>query len=271
MTRPCIHYGVVDGVGTVSFSRPDRRNAWSTELEAEYFDAVIAAAADPDVRVLVITGDPEGRAFCPGLDTQALDASAAGERTIQRRRWPHSMLTRVPKPTIAAINGACAGLGLIQALYADVRFAAEGAKFSTAFARRALPAEHGIAWILTRLVGHATAADLLLSGRTFTAEEAHELGIVSAVLPPDELMAATLAYAGDIATNCSPEAMALIKEQLYAGLDQEMEESRRMAVEFVHERQPADFNEGIRSYMEKRAPAFPGIGRDLTETVRMDS
>ena len=260
-----------DGVLTLRFHRPGRRNAWTDDLEEEYFGCLFAAAASPEVRVIVITGSPEGGAFCPGLDVEDLGAASSGKRKGRRDRMPHTMLTAVPKPTIAAINGGCAGLGLMQAVCADVRFAAAGARLTTAFARRGLPAEHGIAWFLERQIGLAAAADLLLSGRVFTAEEACALGLIREVVPGEELMDVVGAYARDLARSCSPGSMAQIKGQLYSGLETGMDQARREGVRLLHdERLVEDFAEGTASYVEKRAPRFAGIGVDLGGTVVRD-
>ena len=149
------------GVLTLTLNRPERNNGWTLELEEAYFDALAAAAADAEVRAIVVTG--AGRAFCPGLDVQALSASTEGIRVGVRPRRPMTFALSIPKPVIAAINGACAGIGFIQAACADLRFGARGAKLTTAFARRGLPAENSLSWLLPRLIGHANAADLLLS------------------------------------------------------------------------------------------------------------
>ena len=167
------------GVLTLTLNRPERNNGWTLELEEAYFDALAAAAADAEVRAIVVTG--AGRAFCPGLDVQALSASTEGIRVGVRPRRPMTFALSIPKPVIAAINGACAGIGFIQAACADLRFGARGAKLTTAFARRGLPAENSLAWLLPRLIGHANAADLLLSARTIQADEANELGFLHRV------------------------------------------------------------------------------------------
>src|SRR3954468_17864312 len=198
-----------DGVAVLTLNRPDRLNAWTFELEQAYFGALADCAEDPDVRVIVVTG--AGRGFCAGADMDDLQGIGAGaldvdERAAQRRKQTFPLT--IPKPIIAAVNGAAAGLGLVQALMCDIRFAAAGAKFTTAFSRRGLIAEHGISWILPRLIGPARALDLLLSGRVFLAEEAAELGVVNRVLPADRLLEETVAYARDIAVNCAPSSMA---------------------------------------------------------------
>ena len=171
----------------MTLNRPERMNAWGGGLAAAFYRCMDRAEADPAVRVIVLTGS--GRAFCAGADMGDLDtiggaSESAGDTdvtTLVGERHPH-FVTGLRKPIIAAINGACAGIGLTQALMCDVRFAAAGAKFTTAFARRGLIAEYGISWILPRVVGHSAALDLLLSGRTFYAEEAAELGLVKEVV-----------------------------------------------------------------------------------------
>ena len=157
-----------DGVRTVTFNRPDRRNGWSAELEDAYYGALTAAALDEAVRAVVVTG--AGTTFCPGADMTRLGGLATEGAVLPHRRV--DVPRTFPKPLIAAVNGACAGVGLVQALFCHVRFAADTARFSTAFARRGLIAEYGIAWTLPRLVGLENALDLLLSARTFDAAEA---------------------------------------------------------------------------------------------------
>jgi enoyl-CoA hydratase/carnithine racemase len=246
---------IADGVATVTLNRPDRMNAWTLEMEVAYFDLVDALDADPAVRAVVLTG--AGRGFCPGLDANVLadrTQGVAGQEGVDRP-MTHALTLR--KPLIAAINGGCAGIGFIQALVADVRFAAAGVKIATAFTRRGLVAEFGASWMLPRLVGAGNAMDLLLSGRAITAEEAREMGLVNRVMPPDELVAAAQAYAADLATNCSPLAMQAIKAQVAADWTRELDASREEAARLVKEpaRRP-DFREGVASFTERRAPNF---------------
>ncbi len=164
---------------------------------------------------------------------------------------------------IAAINGACAGMGMAQALMCDIRFAAAGAKFTTAFSRRGLISEWGISWILPRLVGHARAADLLFSGRVFLAEEAAAMGVVNAVVEPERLLEHTLAYATDMAINASPSSMAVMKRQLYADWDRPLISAHDDAIRLMVEsfRRP-DFAEGVASYLQKRPPQFGPVSPD---------
>ena len=249
---------VEDGVALLTLNRPDRLNAWTAEMERVYFGLLEQCAADEEVRAIVVTG--AGRGFCAGADMSelqsigdgGLDAAAEG-RDLRPQTFP---LT-VPKPILAAINGPVAGIGLVQALMCDIRFAAEGAKLTTAFARRGLVAEHGMSWILPRLVGPARALDLLFSARIVLAEEAAELGLVNRVLPPERLVHETLAYARELAANCSPASMAAMKRQVYGdlerGLAPALEDANRLMVESL---QAADFVEGVASFVEKREPSF---------------
>src|SRR4051794_27760499 len=187
-------------------------------MQRQYFDLLDDCATRDDVRAIVVTG--AGRGFCAGADMDDLQAIGSdGVEAADHDRRPQTFPLTVSKPVIAAINGPCAGIGLVQALMCDIRFAAEGAKFTTAFARRGLVAEHGISYILPRLVGPARALDLLLSGRVFLAEEAAQLGVVNRALPGERLLDETLAYARELAVNCAPSSMAAMKRQVYADLE----------------------------------------------------
>ncbi len=253
---------VEDGVALLTLNRPERLNAWTTEMEHLYFALLEQCGNDAHVRAIVVTG--AGRGFCAGADMQQLQALGDGTltesaETVERR--PQSFPLSIPKPIIAAINGACAGIGLVQALMCDVRFAAEGAKLTTAFARRGLIAEHGISWVLPRLIGPARALDLLLSSRVVFAEEAQALGLVNRVYAPDRLLDAALEYAGELAAHCSPASMATIKRQVYADLERTLpdaldEADRLMLASFT----APDFVEGVSSFVERRDPRFATLG-----------
>ena len=251
---------VEDGVALLTLNRPQRLNAWTDEMEHLYFGLLDECAASGDVRVIVVTG--AGRGFCAGADMQQLQDLSDGNVDEQRRRErrPQSFPLSVPKPIIAAINGACAGIGLVQALMCDIRFGAQGAKLTTAFARRGLVAEHGIAWILPRLVGPARALDLLLSGRVVLAEEAYELGLLNRVLAPEQLLVETLDYARDLAANCSPASMATMKRQVYADYERTLAQALSAADELMIASFAApDFAEGVASFVERREPSFAPV------------
>jgi enoyl-CoA hydratase/carnithine racemase len=250
---------VQDRVAVLTLNRPDRLNAWTQEMEARYFDLLKECAADPDVRAIVVTG--AGRGFCAGADMASLQDIGGAGGVEGRELRPQNVAHTVPKPVIAAINGPCAGIGLVHALYCDIRFAANDAKFTTAFSRRGLVAEHGISWTLPRLVGHAKALDLLFSGRVFLGDEAAQLGLVNAAYGKDELLDRALAYAGDLAENCSPAAMAAMKQRVIADWSSTLPEAIAAANELMIESfGHPDFREGVASFVEKRPPDFAPLG-----------
>ena len=253
------------GIALITLNRPERLNAWNGPLAARYFELLDQAAADPAVKVIVVTG--AGRGFCAGADMETLQdigaasgsdgaISAAGGR-------PQYHTTLIPKPVIAAVNGACAGIGMVQALMCDIRFAAAGAKFTTAFSRRGLIAEYGMSWILPRLIGNARALDLLLSGRVFLAEEAEQMGLVNEVVAPEHLLDRTLEFAAELAQFASPTSMAVIKRQVYGDWDRGLIPATGDAIEMMKASlQRPDFKEGVASFMQKRPPAFGPIAPD---------
>lgn len=259
-----LHELTGDGVLTLTLNRPDRHNAWNREMEGALHALLEQASECLEVRVVVLTGS--GRVFCPGLDTEDLDQIAKAKGAFdQTGRRPMIVPSLVPKPVICAINGACAGLGLITALTCDVRFAADDAKITTAFARRGLPAEEAVSWVLPRIVGHATALDLLLSSRVVLGAEAADIGLVHRSLPADELLSAALDYAHDLAANCSPIAMAAAKSQVYRDWQQSLPQSRIQARALIASLKAAtgDFAEGVGSYVQRRPPAFEPYGRAI--------
>jgi enoyl-CoA hydratase/carnithine racemase len=246
-----------DGVAMLTLNRPERRNAWTPALERRFFQLLDELATDERVRVVVLTG--AGKSFCPGVDSERLD-NIAGKPLDYTGRVPASRTLGFPKPLIAAINGGCAGVGMIYAMLCDVRFMSSTARMSTAFARRGLPAEQGFSWILPRVVGMERALDLLLSARTIEADEALRIGLVGFVTAPDDLLPKAMAYARDMATNCSPTSLALIKHQVLADLEADyfdgMSRSyRAMAYMSVS----VDFREGIDAFLQKRDPVFPPL------------
>ncbi|WP_426164774.1 enoyl-CoA hydratase [Sandarakinorhabdus sp. DWP1-3-1] len=265
-----ILYGVDAGVATITLNRPDRLNAWCASLDTDVRAAMRAASDDDAVRVIVLTG--AGRGFCAGADMNVLQGiqdgggdarpEAAGPWDPAARedfRKQYSWFPAVPKPIIAAINGPCAGLGMVLALYADIRLASDLAVFSTAFARRGLIAEHGISWLLPRLVGMANAADLLFSARRVEAAEARGLGLVNRVIPHADFAAEVQAYARMLASEVSPRSLVAMKRELwnaqFTGLGEAIEAAN---LDMVGSFASDDFREGVAHYLEKRPAAFTG-------------
>jgi enoyl-CoA hydratase/carnithine racemase len=248
-----------DTVLLLTLNRPETYNAWGKEMEAQYFDHLDTAEADPDVRAIVLTG--AGRGFCAGAEMAQLDALASSDRPLELDRGrPTGYALQVRKPIVAAINGGCAAVGLMQALLCDVRFVAAEAKITTAFARRGLIAEYGMAWLLERTVGRGRALDLLISGRTILGEEAAAIGLAEFVLPRAELLDGALAYAEEIARHCSPRAIATIKAQAWKDLDRPFQEAAAEADELAIDSVTwPDLAEGAASFTERRAPAFPPL------------
>ena len=264
-----ILYEVSEKIATITLNRPDRMNAWTPIMERDVRHAMEAAAGDHDVRVIVLTG--AGRAFCAGADMDALKGLDPDDVKRAQSLPPFDMNRRpdwqsrygyypsISKPVIGMLNGATAGIGLVHALYCDLRFAADDTVFTTAFSRRGLIAEHGISWMLPRIVGHANALDLLMSARRVQSDEALRIGLVNRLYPPDQLREQTYAYARDLADFVSPSAIAVIKRQLYDVPFQTLAEAtidanREMLVAL----RGSDFREGVASFMEKRPPKFPG-------------
>ena len=258
-------FDLQDDVAVLTFNRPDRLNAWTPELQTRYFDLLDECAQRDDVRAIVLTG--AGRGFCAGADMQGLQDLSGGETNGRSESTAHdprpvTHALGIPKPVIAAINGACAGIGLVHAVMCDLRIAAEGAKFTTAFSRRGLVAEHGLSWMLPRLIGPSRALDLLLSGRVFLGAEAAELGLVNRSVPDGTALDEALTYARMLAAECSPASMAVMKQQVYADYERTLgetvdEANRLMAESFTR----PDFAEGVQSFVERRLPNFPPLQR----------
>jgi enoyl-CoA hydratase/carnithine racemase len=246
----------------LSLNRPERLNAWTDALEELYYARLDAAEDDPEVRAIVVTG--AGRGFCAGADLSDLEQGAAAgvEAALRDRPRPRTFPLTVRKPMIAAINGPAAGLGLVEALYCDVRFAVPEAKLTTAFARRGLIAEYGVSWILPRLVGRSVALDLLLSGRVVLGEEALRLGLVDRLSEAGRVVDDAVAYAEQLAAHSSPWSMATIKAQIHADEDRSFAAAVAAAEELmIASFDRPDVEEGVHSHLERRPPAFPSLER----------
>jgi enoyl-CoA hydratase/carnithine racemase len=267
-----ILYDIRDGVATITLNRPDKLNAWTRTMADEVRAAVQSAGGDDRVRAIVVTG--AGRGFCAGADMSLLGA-VASDRSVARRapeqapgaggdelaanyEGSFGYLMRVGKPIIAAINGPVAGIGLCFTLYCDLRLIADGAKLTTAFARRGLVAEHGISWLLPRLVGPMHALDLLLSARTVGAAEAAQMGLAR-LLPQEGFADAAHAVAVELAQHSSPRSMRVIKRQLHDAMFQSLAQAVQVADREMFESFGSeDFREGVAHFIEKRPPAFSG-------------
>ena len=270
-----IIYEVADPVATITMNRPDRLNAFTTRMLAEIKHALAEAEKDTKVVGIVLTG--AGRGFCPGMDMDALDDISTGSTSADQEMSEfdanpgnpdmgpqfatmYNHLLGLRKPIVAAVNGAAAGMGMAYALLCDMRFVDKSAKFSTAFSRRGLVAEHAMSWVLPRLIGTSKALDLLWSARKFDGIEAKELGIADRLCEPGESVNDATAYLTELAQVASPTSLMIIKQQVYKHIDMPlgpaMEETVRLMEESLIR---DDFRESVRSFIERRPPRFPRI------------
>jgi enoyl-CoA hydratase/carnithine racemase len=274
-----ILYSTADGVATITLNRPEKLNAWTAAMQSSIKRAMADAANDESVRVIVVTG--AGRGFCAGADMgglQQIDAAKWDERALASADHDVALkgnklgpdvsehyggrfgyLMSIPKPIIAAINGPCAGIGLVFTLYCDLRFAASQAKFTTSFAQRGLVAEHGVSWLLPRLTGVAHALDILFTARKFDASEAERINLVNRTYPQESFMTSVNDYAKQLATTVSPRSLTVMKAQIWKALYQNLNDAiavgdSEMQKSFATD----DFKEGVAHFVEKRPPKFTG-------------
>jgi len=275
-----ILYAVEDGVAWITLNRPDRLNAWTPAMQASVKRAMVDSANDERVRAIVVTGS--GRGFCAGADMAGLQQIrpdnwearelANADRDVRIDPRPDlgpdlsgdytgrfGYIMSVKKPVIAAINGPCAGIGMVFTLFCDMRMASSSAVFTTAFAQRGLIAEHGISWLLPRIVGVPHALDLLFSARKVGAAEAERMGLVNRTIPHETFMDEVRAYARHLAHGVSPRATAVMKAQVWKSLYQSLAEAIQVGDEEMQKSfGTEDFREGVAHFMEKRAPKFTG-------------
>jgi enoyl-CoA hydratase/carnithine racemase len=261
-------YQVTDTIATITLNRPERLNAWTPKLECELKANFQRAESDNGVRVIVLTG--AGRGFCAGADLSILsslsaqasigsEGSSAQKSVLLELRSDYSYFTASTKPVVAAVNGPAVGLGLVMILFCDLRLASTAARFSTVFSRRGLIAEHGIAWLLPRVVGLPNAMDLLLSARQIDADEALRIGLVHQVLRAQDFREGVHEYARDFASNVSPRSMRVIKNQIYEAMLQTLPAAMTTADrEMVASFDSDDFQTGITHFLSKNRPAFTG-------------
>lgn len=271
---------VHDRIARITLNRPEKLNAWTAAMQESVRRALEAAAKDPEVRVIIVTG--AGRGFCAGADMGilhtvstrparpggALPEATSGARTAGSGLGPDvsahyggrfGYMMSIPKPIIAAVNGPCAGIGMVFALFCDLRFASDAALFTTAFAQRGLIAEHGSSWLLPRLIGPTRALDLLMSARRVDGAEAERLGLVNRTIPEASFAREVTSYAKRLASDVSPRSLAVMKAQIWKSLFQDLNQAtatadQEMALSF----ETSDFKEGVAHYLEKRAPRFSG-------------
>ncbi len=259
-------YEVADHVATITLNAPDRMNTISGSMLEELSEQLLRADRARDVRCIVLTG--AGRAFCAGLDLAAqmgqkeslgvLDAGGDMGAEFDLRTAPPVVLHNLDTPTIACINGGAAGYGLDLAFGCDIRLASTTAKLAPGFAKRGILPESGGTWLLPRIVGYAKAAEICFTGRTLTANESLDLGLVNHVVEPDELHERTYAMASEIASN-APLAVRAIKRMMRAAETETFEQNiHHVFLQLLPLFRTKDFKEGVASFMEKRPAKFTG-------------
>ena len=261
---PEVLYEVSEHIATITLNRPERMNTISNRMLNQLTQHLIKADADPDVRVVILTGT--GRAFCAGLDLGEAtkgtgDGIASGARiatNLDLRETPPTVLFNMGTPTICALNGSAAGYGMDTALGCDIRLMASGAKMAAAFTKRGILPESGGTWFLPRLIGWSRAAELIFTGRTLTAAECVEMGLASRVVPEAELAGVARAMAAEIAAN-APLAVQASKRMMRMGLEETFNDHvHHVFLQLLPLLRTEDAQEGMRAFMEKRPAKFEG-------------
>ena len=280
MTFETIKLAVEDGIATITLNRPHRLNAFTHEMGDELIAAFDATDADDAVKAVIVTGHKP--AFCAGADLSTgadtfnliAQAQEHGDFDPTDERWRDSggklnlRIWNSLKPVIGAINGAAVGIGGTMILPMDIRLASMDAKFAYPFARRGIVWDGCASWFLPRIVGISTSMDWGLTGRTFSAAEAFECGLVSRVVPADDLMAEARERASMIAERCSPVSVALMRRMAWRlhSAAHPMEAHRVESLGILQAGMGPDAKEGVMSFLEKRAPEFPlKVSQDLPD------
>jgi len=271
MSFETLLYEVADRVCTITFNRPEKMNTWNAQVAAELSESLQQANGDAEVRAIVITG--AGRAFCAGADLEGGGDTFANREAREdepenvgrnvRNVFPYE----IDKPVIAAINGPAVGVGMTYPMLCDIRLASATAKMGFVFTRRGMMPELAAHLLVQRVAGFSNAADLLMSGRIFTGAEAAELGLVSRALPPDELLPAAKEMARDY-VNTAPASVAITKRLLWQGLDSSPAAMMKLeGPAFAWLGNQPDAREGIRSFLEKRAPDWTLTPDDIPDDI----
>ena len=251
-------YEVSEGIATITLNRPDRQNTITRPMLAALSRRLVQANADPEVRVVIVTG--AGRFFCAGLDLRGGSGIGEGKHgpTLDLREAPPTVLHHMDKPTLCALNGSSAGYGMDMALGCDIRVMAAESKMAAAFTARGVVPESGGTWLLPRMLGWARAAELIFSGRTLDATQCLELGLVSHVVPADQVMARTRALAHEIAAN-APLAVQAAKRMMRMSANENFSDHvHHVYLQLLPLFQSEDFKEGMAAFMEKRPARFTG-------------
>lgn len=263
---------VIGNVGVIRLNRPERMNAWTGRMHTEYRWLLQSLEEDKAVRAIVVTAN--GRGFCVGADTKALEGHVAkggydagtkddiatpGYGVQDEFDATFAYHFGLTKPVIAAINGPAAGIGLVLACYADIRFAVPGVKFTTAHGKLNLPAEYGLSWLLPRIVGLGIANDLMFTSRVFMSDEAAQIGLVNRLVEPAELVDEAVKYAQQMVDQVSPNSLMHTKRQMYADQHRDVAssvvESEQLLKDMMKQK---DYPEAIAAYLEKRLANWTG-------------
>lgn len=265
-----IELEIIGHSAVITLNRPDNLNAFTYPMMDEFGSAVEEAEKNEAVTGIIVTG--KGKGFCAGVDMKSLNTlqeNGKGSQSDTLKAGPGdksmgnnfteglTYLFSIRKPVIAAVNGSCVGFGMSLALFCDLRFASDNAKFMTSFSPRGLIAEHGQSWILPRILNPSRALDLLWTSRKLDASEAEKIGLVDRVSAPDRLIAESLDYVENLGRTAAPASLMVMKQQVYRHLNMQLGEAMQETTRLMDESLLRDdFKEGIASFLEKRPAKF---------------